>query len=113
MSFISTSAAIIYIKFYSFIPIYILKVFIEGFVYIIHLLLVLHVIYMHLQISCRFLKMSFISSSAALTCTKTYSSIPIYILKVFIEGFVDIINIGFIITLYRFVSVDFSYNSYL
>ncbi len=48
MSFISTSAALTCTKFYSFIPIYILKLFIEGFVYIIHLLLVLHVIYLHL-----------------------------------------------------------------
>ncbi len=46
------------------------------------------------------------------TYTKLSSFIPIYILKVFIEGLVYVLFAWFIIALYIFATVDFNYNNF-
>ncbi len=55
----------------------------------------------------------FSCTSAALTCTKTYSFILMYILKAFTVGFVHISFAGFIIVLNLFAFVDFNYNKFI
>ncbi len=91
LSFIFTSAALTNNKTYSFIPLYILNVFTEGFVdlsfssFFIALYLFASIT---IHIFLGFL--SFISTSAAHTDTKTYSFITLYIMNVFTVGFVDI-----------------------
>ncbi len=66
------------------------RVLLRG-LYIIHLALLLHFIYLHLKISGLFFpKWVCISTSAAFTYSKTYSFIHICIFKAFTEGFVHI-----------------------
>ncbi len=114
-----TSAALTYTKIYSFIPVYILKVFTEGFVHMSFS----WVYYCILCICvCRFsitihIYKSFFSASAARKYTKIYSLIHIYILKVLLRGLFICHSPEFIMHIYIFASVDFSnihiYKSFL